>query len=217
MHLDPEILQRKGARKIEDIPQNVLQLLNEGIIETVNLTEWLAADQLKLLKIILKDLKQEDWYPIIEKEVLAQKKRTANSDCKIIGQQFSALLDDPHRINQLSQHPSDFVRSWACWAISHRIQDLEQLAQEMKIFAADAHFGLREVVIFASKDKFAAELDKSLVILGPWAQSSDENIRRYLVEMLRPIGVWTKKIPALVADPAPMLPILESLKSDTSK
>jgi len=48
--MNPEILNRKGARKAEDIPVKVLELLNNGKIETVNLTEWLAVDHLKLIE-----------------------------------------------------------------------------------------------------------------------------------------------------------------------
>lgn len=34
-----EIQNRKGARKAQDIPQHVRELLNKGEIQTVNLTE----------------------------------------------------------------------------------------------------------------------------------------------------------------------------------
>ena len=49
MKIDKDILERKGTRKAEDIPAQVLELLHAGVIETVNLTEWLAIDQLRLL------------------------------------------------------------------------------------------------------------------------------------------------------------------------
>lgn len=44
------MLQRKGARKGSDIPSDVLQLLQQGRLETVNLTEWLAVDHVVLLQ-----------------------------------------------------------------------------------------------------------------------------------------------------------------------
>lgn len=44
---------RKGARKLEDIPKEILVELNRGTIESANLTEWLAIDQRALVKNIL--------------------------------------------------------------------------------------------------------------------------------------------------------------------
>lgn len=45
---------RKGARSTKDIPHDILSQLNAGFIETANLVEWLAVDQLLLLEIVLK-------------------------------------------------------------------------------------------------------------------------------------------------------------------
>lgn len=35
---------RKGARKLEDIPKEILVELKRGTIESANLTEWLSID-----------------------------------------------------------------------------------------------------------------------------------------------------------------------------
>ena len=45
-----EILARKGAQKVTEIPHDVLALLNAGKIPTVNLTEWLAVDHSQMVK-----------------------------------------------------------------------------------------------------------------------------------------------------------------------
>ncbi|PFY09201.1 hypothetical protein COL43_10955 [Bacillus toyonensis] len=47
------ILNRKGARKANEIPKEVLQLLQQGKVESVNLTEWLAINHIELLKNVL--------------------------------------------------------------------------------------------------------------------------------------------------------------------
>ena len=87
----------------------------------------------------------------------------------------------------------------------------------MKPYAADGHFGVREVVIFASKERMIEDLDTSVSILSTWTGDSDENLRRYAVEALRPVGVWTKKITAFQEDPQQGISLIEPLKSDASK
>ena len=48
-------IKRKGARSAKDIPETILEQLNRGRIETVNLTEWLAVDQRILLENLLEE------------------------------------------------------------------------------------------------------------------------------------------------------------------
>ena len=217
MEISQEILKRKGARKAEEIPQEVIELLDSGKIETVNLTEWLAVDQLAVLKVVLKYLDKEDWYEEFEEKVNSQKKISANNNTKVIGEVFSENLDNQLINESLSTHSSDIVRGWACWAICLTKESIEELAEVAKYFAADQHFGLREVVIFATKDKFAKELEKSIALLAKWTGDEDENVRRFVAEVLRPTGVWTKKIPALHENPEIGLPLIAPLKSDPSK
>jgi len=217
MKIDPAILNRKGVRKAIDIPPEVLELLNRGVIETANLTEWLATDQLKVLSTFLKKLKKDKWYPQFEAAVLGQKKISANNNTRVIGQLFSQYIDDAKIAAALSDHPSDIVRCWACWAMTTGDFSVKKLTDIIKPFAADKHFGVREVVIFASKEKLAADLDQSIKILSKWTTSKDENVRRFVAEVLRPVGVWTKKIEALQKQPEKGLPLLEPLNSDPSK
>ena len=47
---------RKGARRISEIPPDVLEALNTGQTETVNLVEWLAVDRMVLLETVLPKL-----------------------------------------------------------------------------------------------------------------------------------------------------------------
>ncbi|MEO1053582.1 MAG: DNA alkylation repair protein [Bacteroidota bacterium] len=212
-----EVMNRKGARKAEDIPAQVLDLLQAGIIETVNLTEWLATDQLEVLKMVLSELGQDSRFAEFEAAVSAQKKPTANSNTKVIGHHFGTRFSNEQVFKHLREHASDIVRCWACWAEGVRAQEVPTLLKTMKPYAADTHFGVREVVIFASKDQMIAELETSVGILTEWTASEDENVRRYAVESLRPIGVWTKKIEAFQVDPSLGLSLLEPLKSDPSK
>lgn len=211
------IANRKGPRSLKDLNPEVVEYLNKGLVETKNLMEWLATDQLVLLKLVLEEIGKSAWYIDFEVAVNAQKKPTANSNTKVIGATFGLLTSDVNIYDTLKKHTSDLVRCWACWAESIHKDNISKLLKAMKLYAADTHFGVREVVIFASKERMIKDLDTSVEILSHWILDEDENIRRFAVEALRPVGVWTKKIAEFQENPAKALPILAPLKSDTSK
>ncbi|WP_282160846.1 DNA alkylation repair protein [Ulvibacterium marinum] len=211
------IANRKGARSIKDLDSKVIEYLNAGKIETKNLMEWLAIDQLVLLKTVLRLTNKVDWYESFEEAVNNQKKLTSNSTTKIIGQTFAQLSDSTFVKTHLSNNQSDMVRCWGCWAESLFQDSVYGLLDAMKPHAADRHFMNREVVIFASKERLIDDLDTAIRILSDWSSEEDENVRRYVAEALRPIGVWTKKIPQFQQNPEKGLPFLVPLKSDSSK
>ncbi|MBX2827557.1 MAG: DNA alkylation repair protein [Flavobacteriaceae bacterium] len=211
------ILNRKGARSFNDLNPEVLDYLNAGKIETKNLTEWLKVDQLKLLKLVLSETGNSEILVDCSEAIHQQKKPTANSNTKIIGQTMGSLIQEKSFYQKLRAHTSDVVRCWACWAESLHHDDLDLLLKAMQPYAADSHFGVREVVIFASKERMIHELDAAIGLLTPWTSSSDENLRRFAVESLRPVGVWVKKIEAFQKDPQRGTPLLKPLKSDPSK
>lgn len=217
MEISPEIQNRKGVRKATDINPEVLQLLENGMIETVNLTEWLAVNQLKVLKTVLDELSLENHLPEFEAAVNSQKKPTSNSNTKVIGLEFVKLVEFDNILSYLKTHPSDVVRCWACWAESTTANNTEELLKNMKSYAADGHFGVREVVIFSSKEQLTMDLVNSINLLKKWCASKEENVRRYVAEVLRPNGVWTKKVDALHQNPELGLPLINPLKSDSSK
>ncbi|GAB5400889.1 MAG: DNA alkylation repair protein [Aureisphaera sp.] len=211
------ILDRKGARSFNDLNPEVISYLNAGKMETKNLMEWLKVDQLALLKLVLNQLGHDDMYAVCQEVVHQQKKPSANTNAKIIGQTLGSLVVDPSFYKKLKDHVSDVVRCWACWGQSMHHDDIPTLLEAMKPYAADPHFGVREVVIFATKERMIEDLDTAIPILTAWTSSADENLRRFSAESLRPVGVWVKKIAAFQQEPERGLPILEPLKSDTSK
>ena len=82
---------------------------------------------------------------------------------------------------------------------------------------ADSHFGVREIIWMALRPEMSEHLDFSIAFLSHWAESEDENIRRFSTEALRPRGVWCAHIEALKEKPEVYLPILDKLKSDKAK
>lgn len=217
-----EIKNRKGARKAEDIPFNVLELLNDGKISTVNLTEWLAVNQSKLIKSTFPKIDLKDSVDAITKAIGGQKKPSTMSSIKTIGLNLYEYCRQSKTlaitIESLSNHESDTLRCYAAYliALNNDLNISEKLTQSRKLIA-DIHFGVREIVWMALRPEIEKNLSESFKILSEWTNDSDENIRRFTTESTRPRGVWCKHIDKLKENPEQALLILEPLKSDKSK
>ncbi len=221
--MNEEIINRKGARKAQDIPAEVLELLNQGRVETVNLTEWLAVDHLKLIKAVFPKVGiEQDQIHLISKKIESQSKPSAMHTTKLIGSTlFQVYAKTKHLdeiLGRLSAHLSDSVRCYAPYLIglNEELTVDEKLAKSKKL-VADNHFGVREVVWMALRPAIDKNLKASVKVLSDWATHEDENVRRFTTESTRPRGVWCKHIEQLKENPEIALPILEKLKSDKSK
>lgn len=212
---------RKGARSTKDIPQDILDQLNQGEIETANLTEWLAVDQKKLLENVLKQNNRLEYLKGISEHVNGLKKQTVNTINEAIGTEiFNWILKnkDEEFLAIIKRHPSDVVRCWATYTIGKDPHTtIGEKLERIKIFAADQHFGVREICWMAVRPMISENLKESLLILAEWTKNKDENIRRFASESTRPRGVWAKPIEELKQNPELGLNILEPLRSDPSK
>lgn len=221
--IDAKIIDRKGARKAQEIPNEVLGLLNRGEIETVNLTEWLAIDHLQLIHHTFSSIGiNEHITNLIKQEVSNQKKPSTMNTTKLVGsiiyQEYkgSKLFDE--LTNKIATHQADSIRCYAPYLISlNEKLTIEEKLTQAQALAADQHFGVREVVWMALRPEIDKNLHKSIKILSSWTDNDDENIRRFATESTRPRGVWCKHIDQLKEQPEMALPLLEPLKSDLSK
>lgn len=212
---------RKGARAGKDIPKEILTQLNQGKEETVNLTEWLAVDHKLLLENVLTKNGRLTYLKPILKNIDGLKKQTVNIINEAIGTgilDLSRQNNDEEFLQIISEHQSDVVRCWAAYVIGKQ-KDLNIVEKfdKIKIFAADSHFGVREISWLAVRTDISAHLTESLSILSAWVKDENENIRRFASESTRPRGVWCAHIEALKQNPELGLKILEPLKSDPSK
>jgi len=214
-------MKRKGARSTKDIPITILEQLNNGEIETVNLVEWLAVDQQLLLKNLLKQHNRINYLKPILNRIDQLKKQTINTINEAIGLEIFELINfhnDNEFLNILSQHKADLVRCWATYTIGKNEQlNIADMLIQLQPFAADHHFGVREISWMVARKKIINNLEESIKILTDWTTNEDENIRRFATESTRPRGVWCEHIEELKQQPTLALLILESLKSDTSK
>lgn len=215
------MIKRKAARAAKDIPEEILSQLNEGCIESVNLTEWLAIDQQILLENLLVQHERTYYFPSVIQKINALKKHTVNTINETIGTELLYLTtqnNDQAFFRLLSQHTANIVRCWAAYMIGKDdALNIKDTLHQIQYFAADKHFGVREICWMAVRPKITAHLETSINLLSKWSFHSDENIRRFSTESIRPRGVWCTHIDALKQTPELALAILETLKSDPSK
>ena len=215
------LLTRKGAARIALIPPEVLEALNEGFVPTVNLNEFLALDLPRLARNVARHI---GLAPDAERLAGTLAMLGAFKPVKRHEHVARALYDltEPmparDRIaHALATHDSDVARAWAAqWIMFSRMPLAAKLGATRR-FAADAHFGVREIAWMAVRDEVAGSLDEAIALLEPWARDADPNIRRFASEATRPRGVWCAQIDALKSEPWRALPLLEPLKADESR
>jgi 3-methyladenine DNA glycosylase AlkC len=212
---------RKGSRSIKDIPSKIMTQLNNGEIASANLVEWLAVNPRILLKNLLSQLGKDLYYTPIITDVDNLKKQTVNTINEAIGTGLmvqSFMDNNKELLKKISNHPSDTVRCWACYVVG-RNEDLELKGtlKQIQIFAADTHFGVREIAWMAMRANISKNLAESIKILTTWTAHTDENIRRFASEATRPRGVWCEHIEELKKNPELALAILEPLRADPTK
>jgi len=98
---------------------------------------------------------------------------------------------------------SDFVAQYG-------LDDFDTSLDALRFFT---RFGSSE---FAIRPFIERDQPHTLAVLLTWAASDDEHIRRLASEGSRPRLPWGRRLTALVTDPSPAFPILETLRADPS-
>ena len=221
MQIPEHVLKRKGSTTTSGIPNEVRALLDLGLIETVNLAEWLVVDQESLARNLFQN---ENWGFLLEP--LAEsfgllKIKTAPKKMEVLGIVLAHGLPTKaqfeNALRRLKGHRSDIVRSWACFMIGKRSElSLQESLKRIQPLAADGNMSVREAAWLAIRPRIITQLGESLRLLMGFSLHRDENIRRFASEITRPRGVWCNHIPALKDNPELGLPLLEPLRCDDS-
>ncbi|MDO9165093.1 MAG: DNA alkylation repair protein [Rhodoferax sp.] len=215
------LLGRTGAARIALIPPPVLDALNKGLIETVNLNEFLAIDLARLTASVAtqigldaRDERLSDTLAMLGAfKPMKRHLHVARAlyDLTAIHSERDAIA---HR---LATHASDVARCWAAqWVMLSELASPDKL-HSVRRFAADRHFGVRETAWMAVRDELVAAPDSAVSLLQPWVLDRDPNIRRFASELTRPRGVWCAQIEVLKAEPWRALRLLEPLRADPSR
>jgi 3-methyladenine DNA glycosylase AlkC len=215
------LLGRKGAARIALIPPEVLQALNAGLVPTVNLNEFLALDLAQLTRSVARDVGlRADAERIADTLAMLDAFKPVKRHEHVARALYDMTEPRPDRdaiAHSLATHTSDVARSWATQWITFSPMALADKLRSVLRFAADPHFGVREMAWMAVRDEVAGAVDQAVGLLHPWARDADENIRRFASELTRPRGVWCAPIEALKAQPWRALALLEPLKADPSR
>jgi 3-methyladenine DNA glycosylase AlkC len=215
------LLGRKGAARIALIPPEVLQALNAGLMPTVNLNEFLALDLAQLTRSVARHVGlPADAERIADTLAMLDAFKPVKRHEHVARALYDMTEPRPDRdaiAHSLATHPSDVARSWATQWITFSPMALGDKLHSARRFAADPHFGVREMAWMAVRDEVAGAVDEAVALLYPWVRDADANIRRFASELTRPRGVWCAPIEALKAQPWRALPLLEPLKADPSR
>lgn len=220
--IPPEILNRKGARTTAAVPAEVRRLLNAGVIESANLSEWLIVDHSLLARQVFRSCGWEALIPEVDAALEALKTPTAMKRTTAVGGvlagHFATARDLEKALTALKAHTSDTVRTWACAMIGQRAAlSLSRKLELLMPLAADENMGVREIAWMSARPQISTQLTEAIALLLPWVQHSDYRIRRFASEATRPRGVWCQHIQQLKELPELAIPLLNPLRSDDAK
>jgi len=193
--------------------------LNQGLDETRSLPEWLAIDHVGLAHAVLPEILGARAAKVAVAAATAMAELGIMQRMRGMGAALASSTDQ--QLRQLSAHRSDTVRGWTCVAMLAQTSqpggNLEQRLNDTRPFAADHHFGVRELAWMELRPHLARDLPRALQLLLPWATDPDANIRRCASEATRPRGVWCAHLKDLVTDPTPAAPLLTLLRADPAR
>lgn len=197
---------------MSDIARDHLAALNAGTAQAKTLTEALAIDHRALLVAAVPSASPELTAAVVSAQELGILKRMA-----AIGAALSRRLS-PEELVTLACHPSDTVRGWWCFAAAaNTSQAAAELLNALKPLADDERFTVREWVWMAARPRLVADLPGAITLLAPWTADPSANVRRFASESLRPRGVWASHIAEFKSNPHLGEPLLEPLRSDSSR
>ncbi|MBD1929965.1 DNA alkylation repair protein [Trichocoleus sp. FACHB-90] len=200
---------RKGAKRPVDVPVEVLQQLNSGEIEAVNLSECLAVDFVTLMGHVVPELTSAAKSRIQPSNGITKRMLVAG---ELLLEHLGA-----EGFQRLASHPSDTVRGWAAYMVA-TIPDMTliQRLDMIRPLAADNHFGVREWAWLALRSHIATQIRDAIRVMTVWLGESSPNLRRFAIESTRPRGVWCCHIQELKDNPEIGLPLLEPVRADAS-
>ena len=215
------LLSRKGAVRVAAVPPNVLDALSDGHIASVNLVEFLALDLARLAGSVALHIDLEpDAQRLADTLAMLPDLKPMKRHGQIARALYDLAATHPDRdavAHALAAHPSDTARCWAAQWIGFAGLDLRAQLAAVRRFAADPHFGVREIAWMTVRSAVVAEPDRAIELLVPWTAEPDANLRSFASELTRPRGVGCAQIERFKTEPGRGLPLLDPLRADPSR
>jgi 3-methyladenine DNA glycosylase AlkC len=150
-----------------------------------------ALTELDTLELMARVQRTADAFHVALPVPLAEQLDVLRAHAPQIGHNFIAIWPSAHIAAQGLDHPSLALSA---------LRDLTR--------HGSAEFAIRPFLV--------RDLPGTLAVMREWAAAKDEHVRRLASEGSRPRLPWGLRLQALVADPRPTLPILETLRADPS-
>ena len=112
--------------------------------------------------------------------------------------------------------PEDGIRGWAMLPMGEVVQRRGAGAYDLAMETLAA-FTSRFSSEFDVRPFLDTDLERGLTHLHRWAEAPNPHLRRLASEGCRPRLPWGMRLKALIADPAPILPLLTRLRDDPSE
>lgn len=213
---------RIGATHRDRIPVDVLQRLNQGVLETATLAEWLAVDMEVLLRAVVPKLPLGRNRAELLRSTAGVNALGVTRRLERIGSAIHAVTVGFDRreavLTAIARHPSDIVRQWAAYAVvADSSMDIRARIGAIKPFAADRNMSVRECAWMAVRPMLVGQTVQFLSLVTPLAHDPDANVRRFASEVSRPRSVWCAHAPVLKKEPGLARDLLEPLRSDPSR
>lgn len=183
---------RKGGRSLALISEPVKTAVESGKWETKNLMELLAVDFGRLARNVLPVSVAAEGAELFHGLGVTARMRVGGR-----------LIREAHPdVERFLSHPSDIVRGWCAYALAELSHgDLRTGLERVRGLAEDRHFQVREWAWLAVREEIAAELEEFIrYALERMPKASAYEVR-FIVEALRPRGVWCKHLSELKEDP----------------
>jgi 3-methyladenine DNA glycosylase AlkC len=195
-----------ASKKLKDwFDKELALMLSEKILEQYDGFD--ADGFVKAVETGTPDLELKDRVALIAAEMHARLpadySQAVQILCQILGpenENETGMFTEGYWIMPLAKYIEDYGLD----NIQESIEAIEQLTKR--------HTG--EYCIRPFIEKYPA---KTLAVMGKWSHDENVHVRRLASEGVRPRLPWAKKLDQFVADPKPVLEIIENLKDDTSR